>query len=138
VTAGLDASGVKWTRNSRLVRGLDYYRHTAFEFVTDRLGAQGTVLAGGRYDGLIGDLGGLETPGVGWAAGVERLGMLLAEPAGDALAVAIVAEQDEARASCISLAGALRRSGYRTEVVASGSVRKRYDKALKLGPREIV
>jgi histidyl-tRNA synthetase len=138
VTDGLDAAGVKWTRNSRLVRGLDYYRHTAFEFVTDRLGAQGTVLAGGRYDGLIGDLGGPETPGVGWAAGVERLGMLLEEPAGDALAVAIVAEQDEARPSCIALAGALRRSGYRTEVVASGSVRKRYDKALKLGPREIV
>ncbi|HVJ00720.1 MAG TPA: histidine--tRNA ligase, partial [Sphingomonas sp.] len=58
VTDGLDAAGVKWTRNSRLVRGLDYYRHTAFEFVTDRLGAQGTVLAGGRYDGLIGSLGG--------------------------------------------------------------------------------
>src|ERR1044072_8182479 len=53
VTDGLDAAGVKWTRNSRLVRGLDYYRHTAFEFVTDRLGAQGTVLAGGRYDGLV-------------------------------------------------------------------------------------
>ncbi len=53
VTAGLDAAGVQWTRNSRLVRGLDYYRHTAFEFVTDRLGAQGTVIAGGRYDGLI-------------------------------------------------------------------------------------
>ena len=58
VTKGLDAAGVKWTRNSRLVRGLDYYRHTAFEFVTDRLGAQGTVLAGGRYDGLIEALGG--------------------------------------------------------------------------------
>ncbi|MBQ3453231.1 MAG: ATP phosphoribosyltransferase regulatory subunit, partial [Thermoguttaceae bacterium] len=57
VTDGLDAAGVQWTRNSRLVRGLDYYRHTAFEFVTDRLGAQGTVLAGGRYDGLVGNLG---------------------------------------------------------------------------------
>jgi histidyl-tRNA synthetase len=63
VTDGLDAAGVAWTRNARLVRGLDYYRHTAFEFVTDRLGAQGTVLAGGRYDGLIGSLGGPETPG---------------------------------------------------------------------------
>ena len=77
VTKGLDAAGVAWTRNSRLVRGLDYYRHTAFEFVTDRLGAQGTVLAGGRYDGLIGQLGGPETPGVGWAAGIERLAMLI-------------------------------------------------------------
>ena len=53
MTAGLDAAGVAWERAPRLVRGLDYYRHTAFEFVTDRLGAQGTVLAGGRYDGLI-------------------------------------------------------------------------------------
>jgi len=70
VTRGLDASGVKWTRNARLVRGLDYYRHTAFEFVTDRLGAQGTVLGGGRYDGLIETLGGAHTPAVGWAAGI--------------------------------------------------------------------
>ncbi|HKX22580.1 MAG TPA: histidine--tRNA ligase, partial [Rhizorhapis sp.] len=80
VTQGLDAAGVRWTRNARLVRGLDYYRHTAFEFVTDRLGAQGTVLAGGRYDGLIEALGGPETPGVGWAAGIERLAMLIETP----------------------------------------------------------
>jgi histidyl-tRNA synthetase len=77
VTAGLDAAGVEWTRNAGLVRGLDYYRHTAFEFVTDRLGAQGTVLAGGRYDGLIETMGGPHTPAVGWAAGIERLAMLL-------------------------------------------------------------
>jgi histidyl-tRNA synthetase len=77
VTAGLDAAGVAWTRNARLVRGLDYYRHTAFEFVTDRLGAQGTVLAGGRYDGLMESMGGPHTPAVGWAAGIERLAMLL-------------------------------------------------------------
>ena len=77
VTAGLDAAGVAWTRNAALVRGLDYYRHTAFEFVTDRLGAQGTVLGGGRYDGLIENLGGPATPAVGWAAGIERLAMLV-------------------------------------------------------------
>ncbi|MDQ4088378.1 MAG: histidine--tRNA ligase, partial [Pseudomonadota bacterium] len=65
VTSGLDAAGVAWTRNPRLVRGLDYYRHTAFEFVTDRLGAQGAVIAGGRYDGLIESLGGPQTPAVG-------------------------------------------------------------------------
>jgi len=72
VTAGLDAANVKWERAPRLVRGLDYYRHTAFEFVTDRLGSQGTVLAGGRYDGLIESLGGPPAPAVGWAAGIER------------------------------------------------------------------
>src|SRR3546814_13303597 len=80
VTEGLDAAGVGWTRHARLVRGLDYYRHTAFEFVTDRLGAQGTVLAGGRYDGLIEALGGPETPGVGGAEGVERLAMRIDAP----------------------------------------------------------
>src|SRR3546814_1864380 len=74
------SSVLGWTRHARLVRGLDYYRHTAFEFVTDRLGAQGTVLAGGRYDGLIEALGGPETPGVGWAAGIERLAMLIDAP----------------------------------------------------------
>ena len=83
VTKGLDAAGVAWTRNARLVRGLDYYRHTAFEFVTDRLGAQGTVLGGGRYDGLIETLGGPHTPAVGWAAGIERLAMLIEEPAAE-------------------------------------------------------
>jgi histidyl-tRNA synthetase len=81
VTAGIEAAGVPWKRNPRLVRGLDYYRHTAFEFVTDRLGAQGTVIAGGRYDGLIEALGGPRTPAVGWAAGIERLAMMIDTPA---------------------------------------------------------
>ncbi len=79
VKAGLDAAGVKYQRAESLVRGLDYYRHTAFEFVTDRLGAQGTVLGGGRYDGLMETLGGPHTPAVGWAAGIERLAMLVGE-----------------------------------------------------------
>ena len=94
VTAGLDAAGVAWTRNAALVRGLDYYRHTAFEFVTDRLGAQGTVLGGGRYDGLIENLGGPATPAVGWAAGIERLAMLVDAPAIEALTVIIALEND--------------------------------------------
>jgi histidyl-tRNA synthetase len=93
VTAGLDAAGVRWTRNARLVRGLDYYRHTAFEFVTDRLGAQGTVLAGGRYDGLIESLGGQHTPAVGWAAGIERLSMLMAS-SGPSLNLVILPAND--------------------------------------------
>ena len=138
VTAGLDAAGVAWTRNPRLVRGLDYYRHTAFEFVTDRLGAQGTVLAGGRYDGLIGSLGGPETPGVGWAAGVERLAMLLAPPAVSGIDVAVVVEDDAAQAAGIRTVTALRRAGLAAELVATGSPRKRYDKALKLDPAATV
>src|SRR3546814_14594140 len=73
VTAGLDALGIRYQRNPHLVRGFDYYCHSAFEFVTDALGAQGTVLAGGRYDGLVETLGGPPIPGVGRAAGLERL-----------------------------------------------------------------
>ncbi|MBB5713742.1 histidine--tRNA ligase [Sphingomonas aerophila] len=138
VTAGLDAAGVRWTRNARLVRGLDYYRHTAFEFVTDRLGAQGTVLAGGRYDGLIGSLGGPETPGVGWAAGVERLAMLIEEPAAETAPVAVVVEDDAAMRGAFAALSALRRAGIATELYASGSPRKRYDKAVKAQASEIV
>ena len=134
VTKGLDAAGVKWTRNSRLVRGLDYYRHTAFEFVTDRLGAQGTVLAGGRYDGLIEALGGPHTPGVGWAAGVERLAMLLNEPAVETIDVAVIAEAEEFEVVALALTAALRRGGYSAEATVTGSPKKRYDKALKSSP----
>ncbi|MBN2752282.1 MAG: histidine--tRNA ligase, partial [Rhodospirillaceae bacterium] len=76
---GLLDLGLDFVENPHLVRGLDYYGHTAFEFTTDALGAQGTVMAGGRYDGLIKVMGGPSTPGVGWAAGVERLSMLLSE-----------------------------------------------------------
>ncbi|AJP73766.1 histidine--tRNA ligase [Sphingomonas hengshuiensis] len=134
VTDGLDAAGVAWTRNARLVRGLDYYRHTAFEFVTDRLGAQGTVLAGGRYDGLIGSLGGPETAGVGWAAGVERLGMLLAEPVVEKVQVAIVVEAAGFEQASTALLAQVRRAGFSAELFASGSVKKRYDRALKSDP----
>lgn len=138
VTAGLDAAGVAWTRAPALVRGLDYYRHTAFEFVTDRLGAQGTVLGGGRYDGLIESLGGPHTPAVGWAAGVERLAMLVGEK-GEATADAIVVVEDDALiAAAIAAIGKLRRAGFTAELVASGSPRKRFDKASKMGAKALV
>jgi len=132
VTSGLDAAGVAWTRAPALVRGLDYYRHTAFEFVTDRLGAQGTVLGGGRYDGLMESLGGAHTPAVGWAAGVERLAMLVGEGRTERLTVAIALEADELLDRAIAIATDLRRSGYSVELVSSGSPRKRYDKAARL------
>ncbi|MCX8476579.1 MAG: histidine--tRNA ligase [Sphingomonas sp.] len=138
VTDGLDAAGVKWTRNSRLVRGLDYYRHTAFEFVTDRLGAQGTVLAGGRYDGLIGSLGGPETPGVGWAAGVERLAMLIGEPAVERLDVIIAVEDDRAIGDAIRTLKAFRMAQLSADMIATGSPRKRYDKAAKVSAKVLV
>ncbi|MCM8730926.1 histidine--tRNA ligase [Hephaestia sp. GCM10023244] len=139
VTRGLDAAGVAWARNSRLVRGLDYYRHTAFEFVTDRLGAQGTVLAGGRYDGLIESLGGHPTPGVGWAAGIERLAMLIDAPEREAPWLVVVVEDDDLNYVGTRLLSAFRRRlKVPVDIVATGSVRKRYDKAVKLGANAIL
>ncbi|MGL4518076.1 MAG: histidine--tRNA ligase, partial [Shewanella sp.] len=73
----LDAVGIQYTINPRLVRGLDYYNRTVFEWVTSSLGSQGTVLAGGRYDGLVAQLGGKDTPAVGFAMGLERIVLLL-------------------------------------------------------------
>src|SRR5215213_4314553 len=99
VRAGLDAAGVAYDLDPHLVRGLDYYRHTAFEFVTDRLGAQGTVIAGGRYDGLVEQLGGPHTPAIGWAAGIERLAMLIQAPTTELLDAVIVVEDDRALAA---------------------------------------
>jgi histidyl-tRNA synthetase len=129
VTAGLDAAGVAWTRNARLVRGLDYYRHTAFEFVTDRLGAQGTVLAGGRYDGLVESLGGAPTAGVGWAAGVERLAMLLEELAALEVDIVVVPADPSALEVATSLIARLRRSGVRTDMAFRGNLKKRLARA---------
>jgi histidyl-tRNA synthetase len=138
VTAGLDAAGVTWTRNARLVRGLDYYRHTAFEFVTDRLGAQGAVIAGGRYDGLIESLGGPHTPAVGWAAGIERLAMMIDAPAKEYPVVIMAVEDDRALDAGYRALAALRRAGFSAEIIAGGSPRKRYDKAAKVPAKMLV
>ncbi|MEO7247987.1 MAG: histidine--tRNA ligase [Novosphingobium sp.] len=138
VTSGLDAAGVKWTRAPSLVRGLDYYRHTAVEFVTDRLGAQGTVLGGGRYDGLMESLGGPPTPAVGWAAGIERLAMLVGERETDQLQVAIVIEAEPLNQLAVSFASLLRTIGKSVSIFASGSPRKRFEKAMKEKPQSIV
>jgi histidyl-tRNA synthetase len=138
VTAGLDAAGVAWTRNARLVRGLDYYRHTAFEFVTDRLGAQGTVLAGGRYDGLIEALGGPHTPAIGWAAGIERLAMMIEAPSKELLDVIIAVEEDSALDLAVRAITMMRREGLSADMVATGSPRKRYDKASKIPAKVLV
>ena len=138
VTEGLDACGVAWTRNSRLVRGLDYYRHTAFEFVTDRLGAQGTVLAGGRYDGLIETLGGPATPAVGWAAGIERLGMLLDEPETVGPDAIFIPLGDGCEAAAMKLMGELRRSGISCDMAYKGNMKKRMQKANSAGAANVV
>ena len=135
VTAGLDAAGVPWSRNPRLVRGLDYYRHTAFEFVTDRLGAQGTVLAGGRYDGLIESLGGPHTPAVGWAAGIERLGMMIEAPARDLVDVALIPLGSRAEAAAVGLLNAFRTAGIAADMSYRGNMKKRLSRADAGGAR---
>ena len=138
VTGGLDSAGVAWTRNPHLVRGLDYYRHTAFEFVTDRLGSQGAVIAGGRYDGLVESLGGPHTPAVGWAAGIERLAMMIDAPARECPVVMMAVEDDRALTAGYDALNALRRAGISADIVASGSPRKRYDKAARVPAKMLV
>ncbi len=138
VRAGLEAAGVAYQLDPHLVRGLDYYRHTAFEFVTDQLGAQGTVIAGGRYDGLVEQLGGPHTPAVGWAAGIERLAMMIDSPAPELIDAAIVVEDEAALGAALAAASRLRSAGLSVEVFATGSPRKRYDRAVKKGAREII
>ena len=129
VTAGLDAAGVAWTRNARLVRGLDYYRHTAFEFVTDRLGAQGTVLAGGRYDGLMEALGGPHTPAIGWAAGIERLAMMIEAPEPGAIDAALIPLGEAAEAAATGIIADLRRAGLACDMAYRGNMKKRMQRA---------
>ncbi|HEU0310241.1 MAG TPA: histidine--tRNA ligase [Sphingomicrobium sp.] len=138
VCEGLTAAGVAYALDPHLVRGLDYYRHTAFEFVTDQLGAQGTVIAGGRYDGLVEQLGGPHTPAVGWAAGIERLAMMIEAPAIEMIDAAIVVENDAAMETAWAYASRLRSSGLAVELVTTGSPRKRFDRAVKKGAREII
>ena len=133
---GLKALGINYKLNPRLVRGLDYYCHTAFEFTTDLLGAQGTVLAGGRYDGLIGEMGGPKTPGVGWAAGVERLSLLANPPKDQNRPIAIIPGNDEIIA--LKLAHELRKAGLNVELGFSGNMGKRMKKAAKLNAKFVV
>jgi histidyl-tRNA synthetase len=133
VTAGIDAAGIAWERAPRLVRGLDYYRHTAFEFVTDRLGAQGTVIAGGRYDGLIEALGGPLTPAVGWAAGIERLAMMIDPPPAERPMAVIVPLGERAEAVGQRLLAALRRDGIAADMAYRGNMKKRLGRANDAG-----
>jgi len=133
VTEGIDAAGIQWERAPRLVRGLDYYRHTAFEFVTDRLGAQGTVIAGGRYDGLIEALGGPHTPAVGWAAGIERLAMMIGAPAREAPSVIIIPLGPRAELEGQSILAGLRREGVAADMAYRGNMKKRLSRANDAG-----
>ncbi len=133
VKQGLDAVGVAYTLNPWLVRGLDYYCHTAFEFTTTELGAQGALVAGGRYDGLIKQMGGPQTPGVGWAAGIERLAMMIPGPEGRARPIAMVPLGAEAEAKALPLTQRLRQNGFSIELGYSGNMKKRMKRANNVG-----
>ena len=138
VLEGLDAIGIPHGVNPRLVRGLDYYCHTCFEIISDDLGAQGTVMGGGRYDGLVGIMGGPATPGVGWASGVERCMMLLEKDPPARRPIALVPVGAAAERECLILANALRQRGLYAELGYSGNVGKRMKRANKLNARVAV
>ena len=135
VTGALDSAGIDWTFDPLLVRGLDYYCHTAFEFITDALGAQGTVLGGGRYDGLSEMLGGPPVAGVGWAAGVERLSMLVGEQEPATPPVAILPMDEDGESEAHRLAEMLRDNGVAVDLSAGGAIGKRLKKADRAGAR---
>jgi len=133
----LTAASVEYVIDPTLVRGLDYYTRTIFSFVCDQLGAQSEIGGGGRYDGLIGQLGGPDTPAVGWAAGVERILLALdepvAEPAGD-LFIAVESKDQQARA--VALASELRHHGLSVEIDLAGrSMKGQLKHADRLGSR---
>jgi histidyl-tRNA synthetase len=130
--------GVPFRENPRIVRGLDYYSHTAFEFVTTALGAQGTVMAGGRYDGLVAEMGGPPTPAVGWAAGVERLALLLAEPPSAPQPVVVIPVGEVAEAEAIAVLQSLRAAGIRAEMGYRGNLKRRMEQANRRGARAAV
>ena len=138
VLKGLDALGIKYRVNDRLVRGLDYYSHTVFELTTDKLGAQGTVLAGGRYDGLVEQMGGGAVSGIGWACGVERLSMLLEEDVSLPNPIAVIPVGDENELKAIEIAYKLRKAGLRVEQAYSGNIKKRMMKANKINASKAV
>jgi histidyl-tRNA synthetase len=138
VRDGLDALGLAYRLNPRLVRGLDYYTHTVFEFVTTDLGAQGTVLAGGRYDGLVELMGGPSMPGVGWAAGIERLAMLIDEPSVSLRPVALVPLGEAGERAALRLGEELRDAGLIVELTYSGNLGRRMHRANRLNARAAV
>ena len=138
VRDGLDDLEIAYMLNPRLVRGLDYYCHTAFEFTTQSLGSQGAIIAGGRYDGLIGMMGGRETPGVGWAGGIERLAMLGGDAPSASRPIVVIPVGDDAQVASLTLTEKLRRIGYRVDIGYSGNLSRRMKRANRLNAVAIV
>lgn len=140
VLGGLEKLGIPYKINSKLVRGLDYYCHTVFEFTTTELGAQSAILSGGRYDGLVEMLGGPKTAGVGWAAGVDRLADLCAQSL-DITAnrpISIIAHGDKALAEAVAISSKLRNQNKYCEVFLTGNFKKKLEKANKLNTSKAI
>jgi len=132
VLKSLELLKISYKINRKLVRGLDYYCHTAFEFISDELGAQGTVLAGGRYDGLFKMMEGPDLSGVGWAAGVQRLMLLSHLTLAQKSLVALVPLGEVAEAQALILAQQLRKQGIAVDLGFSGNMSKRLKRAHKM------
>ena len=138
VRRGLETLGIPFRVNPRIVRGLDYYNRTAFEIVTGKLGAQGTVLAGGRYDGLVEELGGPATPAIGFAAGLERLAMLLPAMPAARPDVAVVSLGGAVFAYALQITDALRKGGCRVVHCGGGGAKRQFKAADREGARFVV
>lgn len=134
----LDRFGVPFIENPRIVRGLDYYGHTAFEFITRKLGAQDAVGGGGRYDGLVEAMGGPPVPCVGWALGIDRLALLLEDAPSAPKAVAVVPIGESAEAAALGILRSLRDAGIRAEMAYRGNLRRRMERANRIGARAAV
>ena len=142
--ANLDAMGIEYVVDPGIVRGLDYYTKTAFEFVTTKIGAQGTVCGGGRYDGLVEEIGGPSTPGVGYGLGKERLlltmeacGVEIPEPEKTEVFIAVMGE--EAKMAGLKLMGELRRAGVAVQMDIMGrNVKNQFKFANRIGAKKTV
>ena len=132
VCSGLRALKIKYQIDKNLVRGLDYYCHTAFEFITSDLGSQGTVLAGGRYDGLAKMLGGVDTPGVGWAAGVDRLSLMINEEFANKPDLVLMAVSENLEPLLMPIMKKLVDKGLKVEILITGNMSKKFKRANKV------
>ena len=138
VREGLDNLGVSYSLNEKLVRGLDYYTHTAFEFTTTELGSQGAVIAGGRYDGLIETMGGPSTPGIGWAGGIERLSMLTTAGMSAPKPVSVIPIGAASENIAMKVAHDLRQAGFVVDMGFAGNPGRRMKRANALDAQAAV
>ena len=132
ICKGLDHLNIEYTIDNNLVRGLDYYCHTAFEFTTNELGSQGTVLAGGRYDGLSKMLGGPDVPGVGWAAGIERLALMAQSEFVNKTDVVLIGQSENIKFLLLPIMKKLVQNGIKTEIIYNGNLSKKFKRANKI------